>query len=201
MSNKKKIILASASSARKMMLDNAGVPYAAIPAYINEHAIIDDGLGNNQSITDITQCLAEQKALHIAEDKPDCLVIGSDQTLEFNGRILTKSADEEEALDKLKALSGKTHYLHSAVSVVHGKKILFNHVQTATLTMHALDDDFLQAYMARDPDALVSCVGGYKIEEAGAWLFSSVEGDNFTIMGMPLLPLLSFLREHCGYHP
>lgn len=194
-----KLILASGSAGRKMMLDNACVPYSATPAYINERAIIDDGLDNGYSITDITKQLADQKALHVAKNNPKALVIGSDQTLEFEGQVLSKAEDEHEAAEKLRALRGKTHFLHSAVSVVHGSNILFTHTQTAQLTMHNFDDAFLDSYITREGDALVSCVGGYKIEGAGAWLFSSISGDNFTIMGMPLLPLLGFLNQEFGF--
>lgn len=199
--NLPKIILASGSAGRKMMLDNAYVPFTATPAYINERAIIDDGLDSGQNIKDITVQLAKQKALHVAAKNSSSIVIGSDQTLEFEGAILSKAEDEEEAKEKLKSLRGKTHYLHSGVSVARGDDVLFTHIESAELTMHNFSDAFLDSYMARDPDALVSCVGGYKIEGAGAWLFSSIKGDNFTIMGMPLLPLLGFLHDEFGFQP
>jgi septum formation protein len=196
-----KIILASGSAARKMMLDNAYIPYSATPAYINERGIIDDGMDRGQSIKDVTVQLAQQKALHVAAKNPKAIVIGSDQTLEFEGKILSKAEDEDEARDKLCALRGKTHFLHSAVSVVRGKDVLFTHLESAELTMNVFGDDFLESYIECDPDALTSCVGGYKIEGAGAWLFSSIQGDNFTIMGMPLLPLLCFLHDEFGFQP
>lgn len=196
--NTPEIILASGSAARKMMLDNAGVSYMAIPADIDEQAIIDAGEG---TIAEITQTLAQNKALHIAQENPDAIVIGSDQTLEFEGQILSKAKNVQDARGKLRSLRGNTHYLHSAVSVVRGDHTLFTHIESAELTMHDFDDAFLDTYMQRDPDALLSCVGGYKIEGAGAWLFSSIKGDNFTIMGMPLLPLLCFLREEFGVTP
>ncbi|MGH1456326.1 MAG: Maf family protein [Alphaproteobacteria bacterium] len=197
--NHPKIILASSSAARKMMLDNVGLPYTAKPAYINERAIINDGLDNEDSIQDITALLAQQKALHVAKDNTKALVIGSDQTLEFEGQVLSKAENADEATEKLRALRGKTHFLHSAVSVVRGADILFTHTETAQLTMHDFDEAFLESYITRESDALVSCVGGYKIEGAGAWLFSSITGDNFTIMGMPLLALLGFLNQEFGF--
>ncbi len=201
MTDKPCIILASGSQGRQDMLRKAGLPFHAIPADIDEEAIIARLTAENRDIKFITAQLATDKALHISTKHPDTLVIGSDQTLEFEGNLLSKAANTAEAQEKLKFLRGKTHRLYSAVSLVRNGEVIFSHTDHASLTMHDFDDDFLESYMKKDPDALTSCVGGYKIEGAGPWLFSSVTGDLFTIMGMPLLPLLSYLRAECEFSP
>ncbi len=192
MIDKYDIILASKSAARRLMLDNVGLTYDAIPANINEEKIIKN---SNEDILSITENLAAQKALHISKTNDDRLVIGSDQTLEFNGKIISKSQNIAQAKEKLQMLRGQTHKLNSSVCVVLNGEVIFKASDSASLTMHGFSDEFLDKYISENNDALISCVGGYKIEGAGAWLFSSVKGDFFTIMGMPLLPLLGFLRN------
>ena len=192
------IILASKSAARKAMLTDVGLTYKSIAADIDETAIIKS---SNLDIKAITEKLAVMKALHISDKYPDALIIGSDQTLEFNGELICKSKNAFEAEQKLKQMRGKTHTLRSSVCVVLGGESVFTHTSDAKLTMHDFDDEFLTNYIDSDPDALTSCVGGYKIEGAGAWLFSEITGDAFTIMGMPLLPLLAFMRKTYGVTP
>ncbi len=186
------IILASKSAARISMLENVGLKFRSIPAGIDEEAIIKN---SDLDIKSITEKLAAMKAIYISKKNPDKMIIGSDQTLEFKGKLISKSKTLEEAKDKLKQLRGRAHNLHSAVCVVLNGNIIFSDIDTATLNMHNFDDSFLNEYMDKNHDALINCVGGYKIEGTGAWLFSSVKGDFFTIMGMPLLPLLGFLRD------
>ena len=147
-------------------------------------------------IAHITEQLALAKAQHIASEYPKALVIGSDQTLEFEGHILSKSSTVEEGKETLRMLAGKTHRLYSSVSVIQGDNTVFVNTDYADLTMHNFDEEFLSAYAAKDPDALILCVGGYKIEGTGAWLFERIKGNHYTIMGMPLLPLLIFLRTN-----
>ncbi|MFP4097790.1 MAG: Maf family protein [Alphaproteobacteria bacterium] len=195
------IVLASSSAARKSMLERAGVSFRVMPADIDERSIADLLISEDKRAEHITEQLAIAKAQYISERQVDALVIGSDQTLEFEGEILSKSETIEDAKRALYALSGKTHRLHSSVCVMRGRDILFMHTDSADLTMHRLDQDFIDAYALRDPDALTACVGGYKIEGAGAWLFDEIKGDHYTIMGMPLLPLLAFLRIHCKIMP
>lgn len=190
--NNADIILASGSAARKTMLKNAGLKFKVIPANIDEDAIIK---ASNSDIKTTTEKLARVKALHISKQYPDHLIIGSDQTLEHNGELISKASNHTEAEQKLKSLRGNVHALYASVCVVRNNEIIFSHTDKAELVMHDFDDAFLSDYMKADPDALTSCVGGYKIEGAGSWLFSSVRGDIFTIMGMPLLPLLGFLRN------
>ncbi len=194
------VILASKSAARKNMLKSAGLHFTSEPANIDEAALINTQK-KAHDIKTITTKLAQAKALHISAQYPDALIIGSDQTLEFNGKLISKSRNSFEAEEKLKEMRGNTHTLHSAVCVAHSETILFSICNNAHLTMHNFDDDFLIDYMTRDPDALTSCVGGYKIEGAGSWLFSEIKGDNFTIMGMPLLPLLNYLQNEHGFKP
>ena len=186
------IILASKSAARRSMLTNVGMDYRSIQADIDESGVIES------NIEVLTEKLAIMKALHISNKYPDALVIGSDQTLEFDAELFCKAKDRGEARQKLKQLRGNTHILRSSICIARGDEIIFTHTSKASLTMHDFDDEFLENYMDSDPDALTSCVGGYKIEGAGAWLFSEITGDVFTIMGMPLLPLLAFLRETYG---
>ncbi|MBI1302142.1 MAG: septum formation protein Maf [Alphaproteobacteria bacterium] len=190
-----KLILASGSAARQSMLKNAGLSFEVKPADLDEELIIHTAWKNKETVQDITEMLAKAKAKAVSKNHSDALVIGSDQTLEFDGQILSKAKNKEEAFEKLKSLSGKTHRLISSVAVAQNAEILFSTTDMATLTMHSLTDEQLQNYGASDPDALTSCVGAYKIEGAGAALFSDIDGDRFTIMGMPLASLLEFLKE------
>ncbi len=190
-----KIILASGSAARRNMLMDAGLDFDTIPADLDEQAIIDTGLQDNKPIKEITAALAQAKASSVSAEKVNQIVIGSDQTLEFEGKLLTKSQDIEEGRTKLQMLRGATHLLHSAVSLVINGQEVFTHIETASLVAHDWDDTFIDNYVSKNSDALLNCVGGYQIEKQGAWLFKEINGDNFTIMGMPLLPLLGFLRQ------
>tara|TARA_B100001989_G_C24547735_1_gene472117 strand:- start:1070 stop:2485 length:1416 start_codon:yes stop_codon:yes gene_type:complete len=190
------IILASGSAGRKAMLDEVNISYEAIPADIDEQAIIQDMAAEMSE--DIAQELAKQKALAIAKDHPEKLVIGSDQILVFEGKIISKAKTREEAAEKLTAMSGKTHSLISALSVVQGSQLLFAALDHADLTMKD-DPAYLASYIqSADDSTLLSCVGAYKIEENGKALFSEIKGDKYTIMGMPLLELLDYLEKEQG---
>lgn len=191
------LILASGSKARQDMLRKAGLDFTAIPADIDEAAVLDSAGG---LVADKAQELAREKALHVAKSNIEAYTIGSDQVLELDGQIFSKAANKDEALEKLKALRGKTHRLISAVAVARGEDVLWQSHDSVALTMHDLDDDFLRAYCARAGDVLTSCVGAYALEEHGSWLFQKVEGDYFTVLGMPLLPLLAYLRAE-GFGP
>lgn len=195
------ILLASASSARRILLTNAGLDFECCPAQIDERRIADALERRGAANEEIALELARQKALHISAQKPGALVIGADQILVFENRILSKAKTNEDALQTLMALSGKTHSLVSAVCAASDHDILWSHTDSATLTMHPYNEAFLRACAARDPDALTQCVGAYRIEGPGAWLFEKIEGDIFTIMGLPLLPLLAFLRAEEGITP
>ncbi len=195
------IILASKSSARKNMLQDTGLKFTSITADIDEQEIINQLVSENRDIPLITEQLAQAKARTVSALNPKSLVIGSDQTLEVNGNIISKARTAQEGKEKLKSLRGKSHRLYSSVCVVYNGNTEFFHTDSARLTMHNFNDEYLDAYIKKDPDALTSCVGGYKIEGAGAWLFDTVNGDHYTIMGMPLLPLLAFLRKTYKFLP
>ncbi len=195
------LILASGSAARRSMLLNVGLEFTVVSANIDERTLMKTLTEEKRSVAYITEQLAKAKALSVSSKNSGALVIGSDQTLEFEGQILLKSPTIADGKDTLCKLSGKTHRLYSSVSVAQDNNILFTHNDYADLTMHDFDEEFLNTYAIKDPDALTSCVGGYKIEGAGAWLFKHVKGDYFTIMGMPLLPLLEFFRAQCRILP
>ena len=198
---KSKLILASGSFSRAQMLQNAGYNFEIMPANIDEDAITEDLIKQKIGTSGIALELSQRKALDVAKNKPDALIIGSDQVLEFEGGLINKAKTGDEAREKLKALRGKTHKLISAVSVVKGDDVLWQTMDEATLTMHDFEDDFLETYCARAGDALTRSVGGYELESYGSWLFSAVHGNFFTILGMPLLPLLKYLREEHGIKP
>lgn len=189
-----KLVLASKSVARINMLKSAGLEFETQPADIDETPLQNSG----KPPAEIAQSLAEQKALNVSGRYPDALVIGADQILECEGRLLNKAADQKEAREKLKTLRGQTHRLISAVCVVQSDKILWRHQQTASLTMRAFDDVFLEDYIQQAGEALTRSVGAYELESLGVRLFESVEGDYFTILGMPLLPLLQYLQSEQG---
>lgn len=201
MSKKTHLILASQSMSRRRMLENAGLRFSLIPAGIEEEKIIARLSKQKISSSGIALELSQEKALKVAEKNPGALVIGSDQILEFEGKIITKSQNREEARHKLKLLKGKSHKLISAVTVVRDEEILWQYMDDAVLTMHDFSDELLSEYCARAGDALVRSVGGYELEGYGSWLFSSVQGSYFTILGMPLLPLLSYLQKNHGFGP
>ncbi|MGB4107522.1 MAG: nucleoside triphosphate pyrophosphatase [Alphaproteobacteria bacterium] len=194
-----KIILASQSVARRTMLKNAGLNFKIVKPLLDEIALARELQG--ASPAKIALELAKKKALTVAAKNPDALVIGSDQILLDGGRIMTKAKTREDAREKLRSLRGKTHTLVSAAAVVKGGTVFWSRDDEAQLTMREFDDEFLDAYCNVAGDALTRAVGAYEIERAGAWLFSEVRGDHFTILGMPLRPLLAYLHEYHGVKP
>ena len=195
------LILASGSAARQVMLENAGLDFDVQPSDFAEEPMIKYMLGQGNSLPEIAAALAQEKAMAVAKDHPESLVVGADQVLDFEGRLLTKAADEAEARKKLLVLKGKSHTLISAVSIVRGEEVLWQHSDEAVLSMHDFDAAFLEEYCARAGEALTRAVGAYELESHGSWLFSSVQGNYFTILGMPLLPLLTYLKDNHGYGP
>lgn len=185
------LILASTSAARRAMLDAVGIPHDAVAAGVDEEAAKAamahlDGRA-------LADALAELKAVKISSRRPGDLVLGCDQTLECDdGRLLDKPGDA--LADQLRLLSGKTHRLHSAVVAAENGQPVWRHVERAKLTMRVLSEDFIADYMATEGAAVAGCVGGYRIEGRGAQLFSRIEGSHFTILGLPLLSLLDWLR-------
>lgn len=195
----KPLILASQSKGRIEMLAGARLNVEAIPAHIDEAAITQDLLSKEETFDEIAQTLADEKALTISKTHPEALIIGADQILEFNGQILGKAASPDEAIARLKAMRGQTHHLMSAVSIALNGEIIWQTCDHAALTMHDLSDAFFETYRAQAGAALTQSVGGYWLEDIGSWLFDSIDGNYFTILGMPLLPLLAYLGTHHGF--
>ena len=191
----RRLILASASEIRRKLLVNAGLTVEAIPARIDEETIRAALESEGAGPRDIADTLAEMKARKLAERHPDAMVIGCDQVLEFQRKAWGKPDTVEEARDQLQTLRGQTHRLLSAVVVYDDGKPVWRHIGEVRLTMHAFSDAYLAEYLSRNWDSLRQSVGGYKLEEEGVRLFSAIEGDYFTVLGLPVLPLLSYLGQ------
>ena len=186
------LILASQSRARKMLLTNAGIDFEACPADIDERSVQkDSGLA---APGEIALLLAHEKARFVSSQNPSRYVVGADQTLALGSRLFSKPSGRVQAAEQLRALAGNTHELYSAVAVALGDKILFSDVSVARMTMRALSGTEIQAYLDWAGEAVISSVGAYQLEGLGVHLFERIEGDHFTILGLPLLPLLAFLR-------
>ncbi|HEV7602122.1 MAG TPA: Maf family nucleotide pyrophosphatase [Bradyrhizobium sp.] len=190
----KPLILASQSHARQALLANAGIAFEAVPAEIDERAI-QQACGLSAP-GDIAALLAREKAVTVSSRHPGRFVVGADQTLALGGRLFSKPAGRAQAAEQLRALAGQTHELHSAVAVACDGKMMFADVVVARMTMRPLDDNAISAYLDAAGEAVTASVGGYQLEGLGIHLFERVEGDHFTILGLPLLALLEFLRGH-----
>ncbi|CAM5581471.1 septum formation protein [Aquamicrobium terrae] len=190
-----KLILASASPFRKALLANAGIDVEAVPAQVDERALEAPLKDSGTSPEDVALILAEAKALDVSERRPGALVLGCDQTLSLGDEIFHKPADMEAARRHLLALSGRTHQLNSAVVLARDGQVLWRHVGVASLTMRKLDPAFIGRHLARVGDKALQSVGAYQIEGEGIQLFDRIEGDHFTIVGLPLLALLAELRK------
>lgn len=190
-----RLILASQSRARRHMLEQAGVPFEAVPPELDEEAAKAGLAGAGFDPRGVAEELAQLKALSIAAPPGD-LVLGSDQTLELDdGEMLSKPESREEALDQLLALSGRTHFLHSAAVIAEDGEGVWWNSETVELAMRPLSGAFLEDYLDREYESVRWNVGGYRIEGMGAQLFDRILGSHFAIVGMPLLPLLAYLRE------
>ena len=189
------IILASASPFRKAMLTNAGIDVEAVPADIDERAVEAALEGSGAAPEDVALVLAEAKAQAVSEQHRGALVLGCDQTLSLGDTVFHKPADMEGARRHLLALSGKTHQLNSAAVLARNGETLWRHVGIASLTMRKLDPAFIGRHLSRVGDKALSSVGAYQIEGEGIQLFEEIEGDYFTIVGLPLLVVLAALRE------
>lgn len=190
-----KLILASGSPFRLAMLKNAGIDVEAVPAKVDERALEAPLEDSGASPEDVATILAEAKATEVSERMPGALVLGCDQTLSLGDEVFHKPADMEGARRHLLALSGKTHQLNSAAVLARDGTVLWRHVGIANLTMRRLDPAFIGRHLARAGAKALSSVGAYQIEGEGIQLFEKVEGDHFTIVGLPLLPLLTELRS------
>lgn len=191
------IVLASGSPFRKKMLADAGLDFIQDRPQIDERAVEKAVEGAGLTPEDLASILAEAKALDVSQRHPGKIVIGTDQTLSLGDEVLHKPKDMEEARRRLLALSGKTHQLNSAIVLVRDGEVLWRHVGIARLTMRQLDPGFIGRHLSRVGDKALSSVGAYQIEGEGIQLFEGIEGDHFTIVGLPLLPLLDQLR-HLG---
>jgi Nucleotide-binding protein implicated in inhibition of septum formation len=187
------LILASQSGARKMLLANAAIPFDAVPADIDERAAQkNSGLSAPGEIAGL---LAREKALYVSSNNPGHYVVGADQTLALGTRLFSKPAGRAQAADQLRLLAGGTHELHSAIAVARDGKVVFADVSVARMTMRHLSESEIESYLDQAGEAVTTSVGAYQLEGLGVHLFERIEGDHFTILGLPLLPLLAFLRE------
>jgi septum formation protein len=187
------LVLASRSESRRAVLAGAGIPIEIMPADIDERGI--EARAGRKPPGEIALLLARSKATAVAAQLPGRLVLGADQTLALGDRLFSKPSDLAAARDQLKSLRGRTHELHSAVVLAHDQAVLFAQCEVARLTMRDFSDRFLDAYMAATGFAVTASVGGYQVERAGIQLFERIEGDHFTILGLPLLRLLPYLRD------
>jgi septum formation protein len=186
------LVLASQSKVRRTVLEAAGIPVEARPANLDERAIeqaVKGGPG------DVALTLAREKARTVAAMSGPGVVVGCDQTLALGERRFSKPADRTAARDQLRFMRGKPHELHSAVAVCRNGGLTFGHVAVARLTMRDFSDDFLEAYLDEAGANVLASVGAYQLERSGIHLFEKIEGDHFTILGLPLLPLLGHLRS------
>ncbi len=190
---KQKIVLASGSAIRATMLRNAGVEFDVAKPNIDEDAIRAAMISEAALPRDIADCLAEAKARKISQKHPEALVLGSDQVLAHEKDILAKPTSAQDAKDQLTRLSGNRHSLLSAAVLYDAGEPVWRHVGEVRLTMRQLSAAYVDDYVARNWESIRHSVGGYKIEEEGIRLFSRIEGDYFTILGLPLLQLLTYL--------
>jgi septum formation protein len=186
------LILASKSRARQTLLSNAGLDFEAIVADIDERAL--QRASGLSAPGDVASLLAREKALAVSSGNPGAFVVGADQTLALGTRLFSKPSGRAQAKEQLRALAGRGHELHSAAAVARDGKMLFETASVARMTMRPLSDDEIDAYLDEAGQAVTSSVGAYQLEGPGVHLFERIEGDHFTILGLPLLPLLAFLR-------
>jgi septum formation protein len=195
MQNNEKLVLASASPFRAQLLTSAGLQIETDPAHIDERAVeqplIEAGLDGD----DLAMMLAIAKAQDVSPRHPSKIVIGGDQTLTLNGEAFHKPADMQAARTHLLKLSGQTHQLNSAICLVRDGEVLWEHTGVAYMTMRALTPQFIGRHLSQVGDAALTSVGAYQVEGPGIQLFEKIEGDYFTILGMPMIPLLNALRE------
>jgi septum formation protein len=187
------LVLASQSAVRRNVLAAAGIPLEVLPATIDERGIA--AAAELQDPGDIAALLAREKACAVAQHMPGRLVLGADQTLALGQRTFHKPADVAAGREQLRLLRGQTHILCAAIALARGTEIIFEYRGIAKLTMRDFSDDFLESYIAVAGTALTASVGAYQLETTGIHLFEHVDGDHFTILGLPLLRLFDFLRQ------
>ncbi len=195
MRKKTNLILASKSPYRAQILSAAGIQFDVHPSVVDERAIEAPLLRSQMDVNDIPLILAQTKAMSVSEKIRDAVVIGSDQTLTFENRLLHKPENMEEARRRLLILSGKTHDLNSAVALAKDGEILWQYIDTATIKFRELKPEFVGRHLARVGKAALTSVGAYQIEGEGVQLMEKIDGNFFSIMGLPIIPLLKILRE------
>ena len=189
------LILASQSPFRRMLMENAGLVFEAEAARIDERAVEAALAARNPSPQDVAKTLAIEKARDVSARHPGALVIGSDQTLSLEGLVFHKPANMAEAKSHLASMSGRTHSLNCGIALVRDGETLWSHVSVAHLTMRLLSESFIDRHLARVGEKVLASVGAYQLEGEGVQLFERIDGDYFTILGLPLLPLLAKLRD------
>jgi septum formation protein len=190
-----RLVLASSSAVRARLLEAAGVSFEVVPAPVDEEAVKSALISEDASPRDIADALSELKALRVSASQPEALVLGADQVLVFEGELVSKSATLAEAAALLRRLRGNKHELYAGVVLARGGSVVWRHVSRGELWMRPFGDAFLENYLAREREAALGSVGCFQLEGLGAQLFSRIEGDYFSILGLPLLPLLEALRE------
>lgn len=190
------LILASNSATRKALLRNAGLSFSVQPAAIDERAVEAAALGKTTNALTVAEHLAKAKAVAVSAFNTSALVIGADQTLTFDGGLLHRPENHHEARKQLIALKGRTHHLHAGVALARNGAVLWSHVETAGMTMRQFSDAELDEVLLLEGDAVLSSVGAYRLEGPSVRLFEAIAGDYFTVLGLPLLPLLAAIRQH-----
>jgi septum formation protein len=196
-----RLVLASKSASRRMLLAQAGVSHDAEGSGVDERAVEAPLLAEGADPGTIAMHLAEAKALAVSVRRPGALVLGADQTLGLGNERFVKPNNVLEAHAQLMRLAGRTHALHSALAVAEGGKLIWRHISVARLTMRPLSPAFIERYLAAGGGDVMASVGCYQLEGMGIQLFENIDGDYFTILGLPMLPLLTFLRDRAVIDP
>ena len=191
--SRERLILASKSAARRAMLEGAGVPFSVQVADVDEDAV--KATHDPADAAGLAVELARAKALAVSRHDPEAWVLGADQTLAFAGGLVSKAPSMAAARAQLGALRGRSHQLHSGAALAHNGQVVWTGVDTATMRVRDFSETFLDAYLAAEGETLLGSVGSYRLEGMGAQLFEAVEGDYFTVLGLPLWPVLAELRR------
>lgn len=190
------LLLASRSSARRRLLAAAGLDFEVVDAGLDESDIKHAKQAKQATAADVARALAEEKALRVSRARSEALVVGADQVLACGATLYDKPADMAQAREALASLAGKEHVLVSSVAVAAAGEVIWHHIDQASLRMRKLSDTALDAYLTAEGEGVLDAVGAYRLEGLGSQLFDRVDGDYFTVLGLPLLPLLAFLRGH-----